>query len=74
MCTNKNEVVLKLTEEQVDLMVKAIHNYDPSINVEDVTLKLNTNGLTINDAKSMENGELVFAFALRNKKDLGQLY
>lgn len=69
MCANKKEVVLKLTKEQVDLIVEIIHKYDPYINVEDATLKLNENGLTIDDTKTLENGDLVFAIALRLKKE-----
>lgn len=70
MCTNQK--VLKLTEGQVQRIVDVLNETGLDLNVQDVTLGLRENGLTFNDAKELENGELVFTLALRMKKSFDE--
>ena len=67
MCTK--EKVLKLTEEQVDFIVNAIHRVYPNYDVNDVSMALANNGIKFSDAKELENGELVFSLCLRFQKE-----
>lgn len=59
---------LKLTQAQMDIIVDAIHRAYPNYDVNDVSMSLVNNGLTIDEAKELENGELVFSLCLRFKK------
>lgn len=66
MCTK--EKVLKLTQEQVGIIVDIIHEANPDLDISDASLCLTENGLNVRTAKTLENGELVFRVALRCKK------
>ena len=70
MCANQK--VLKLTEGQVQRIVDVLNETGLDLNVQDVTLGLREKGLTFNDAKELENGELVFTLALRMKKSFDE--
>ena len=68
-----DEKTLTLTKAQVDVIADAIHKNYPNYDVNDILCSLAHTGLTINDAKELDNGELVFSLGLRLIKDANNI-
>ena len=70
MCANNNEIRLPLlcSEETLDRIVEAIHEYFDNHDINDAVLYLRNNGIDAK-LKEFENGELLLTIALRCFKE-----
>lgn len=67
MCENK-EIKPHFTEEELNRLVRLIHDFFPNYDINDAILHLENNGLTT-DLKNYDNGDVVFSIASRYYKE-----
>ena len=64
MCANINEIRPRFSEEHVNKIVEAIHEYFDNHDINDAALYLQNHGLDIK-LRDYENGDIVYSVALR---------